>query len=168
MFRTVNARLPGQIELTLIPGCLLVQVLNYTEHMLRQIRKYRQVTTRAVVMLFLISGSLSTWASVTAEAKRSVAPKHQSMHQDGASATHSQMQHQSDSNSQQDCCKQSENCNNLCCNFCMVGGVAGLALLPIHQLHIDYHPTRFFQSAVSLPDGVMSSTLYRPPQSLLI
>ena len=132
-------------------------------------RKYQYFITRTVVLLFLLSASVSAWTA-TVVASNTTADKHHCPEQMAQSehADHHGSHHQPVSESQHDCCKKSNSCKKLCCNFCTVSGITSLALLSFTNLQIGFQVAEFTPNAVSLPDGILSSTPYRPPQALLI
>ena len=160
--------------------------------MLHHMRKYQATLTRSIILLFLISGNVSAWASTVNQPKTTGVKNHcieqdahsikqrdaHSIEQQNPHAqhqqqfAHAQMQHAAHQpNSpapQHDCCKSKEPCNKLCCNLCLVGGVPGLALFASMDIQFDYQRADFSPLAVTLPDGALSTTPYRPPQSLLI
>ena len=153
--------------------------------MLRQMRKHQIKITRSIILLFLISGNVSAWASTVSDFNSTTVKSHcverdahsQSKQRDAHSKfmqqdVHAQMQHaahhQNGSNQQHDCCKKSEPCNKLCCNHCLVGGIPGLALFASMDIQFDDQNAEFSPLAITLPDGALSSTPYRPPQFLLI
>ena len=151
--------------------------------MLHHMRKYQATLTRSIILLFLISGNVSAWASTVNQAKTAGVKNHcierdaHSIEQRDAHAqhqpqnAHAQMQHASHRNGtgpQHDCCKSKEPCNKLCCNLCLIAGVPGLALFASMDIQFDYQRADFLPVAVTPPDGALSSTPYRPPQFLLI
>lgn len=134
--------------------------------MLRTMRKYQPSLTRSLILLFLLSGNLSAWASSISKFKASEDKTHceQQAHAQAPQAAH----HQTGEKLKHDCCKTTKPCNKLCCNLCMVSAVPGLALFAFMDIQFDYQRAKFSPFSIPLPDGALSSTPYRPPQTLLI
>ena len=142
--------------------------------MLRQMRKYQATLTRSVILLFLISGNVSAWASTISNANTTAVKKHcieRDAHSIQQQDAHAQMKHAAhhpnSANQQHDCCKSKEPCTKLCCNLCLIGGVPGMALFASMDIQFDYQSAEFLPLAITLPDDTLSSTPYRPPQFLL-
>jgi len=133
--------------------------------MLINLRKYQQTIGRAVIVLFLLTGNVSAWA-VNAINQSGQDKNHcteHSVNQDGSAAT----EHHKSATQQHDCCKTKSPCNKSCCNFCVMTGAGGLGLFNSFALPVVMPGTEYIPSIVTLPAGVMSSTPYRPPQTLL-
>jgi len=129
-------------------------------------RKYRRTLTRSLILLFLVSGNLSAWASSVSKFITSDETQHCEQH---AHAQHQQaVDHQNDEKLNHDCCKTTKPCNKLCCNLCLVSAMPGLALFAFMDIQFDYQSAKYSPLSITLPVGAMSSTPYRPPQSLLI
>lgn len=133
--------------------------------MLTNLRRYQQTIGRAVIVLFLLTGNVSAWAANVinqSEHGKSHCSEH-TVTQEGSSVTH----HDKSAKQQHDCCKTKQTCNKSCCNFCVMSGAASLALFSSFTLPDALQGTEYIPSMIILPDGVMSSTPYRPPQALL-
>jgi hypothetical protein len=134
--------------------------MGYTVFMLRQIRKYQQPLCRAVIVLFLLTGSAGAWAASTLST---------GMHSDHcAQHSHAMTHHDMAKQSSHDCCKtQNKPCTKLCCQHCAIGGVVYTALTSSLNLTFLPHGKDFNPAIISIPDDAITATPYRPPQALL-
>ena len=115
-------------------------------------RKYQITLTRSIVLLFLLSGNVSAWATTISNVK-SPAEKSHCQEMNAHAPMHHAAQQLKAAEQPHDCCQKSKPCNQLCCHHCLIGGIAGLAVFASMDIQFDYQRTDFSSLAVTLPDG---------------
>lgn len=129
--------------------------------------KYQSIISRAVIVFFLLTGSMSAWAATSLSVSHTNSKTECAHHVMSADAATMQHQQMADAE-QHDCCKTQQKCNKHCCNFCLVNGVSSLVLLDNPAFPVVYQSASYDAIIDILPAGVKSTTPYRPPQTLLI